>query len=77
MGFSRQEHCSGLPFLPPGDLPDSGIKPASLALAGRFFTASQPVKPIWALALLFPRDSTHQLFLCPVSSSSATACLSA
>ena len=38
MGFSRQEYCSGLPFPSPGNLPDSGIKPASLALAGGFFT---------------------------------------
>ena len=29
MGFSRQEHWSGLPFPSPGDLPDSGIQPAS------------------------------------------------
>ena len=26
MGFSRQEYQSGLPFPPPGDLPDSGIR---------------------------------------------------
>ena len=26
MGFSRQEYRSGLPFPPPGDLPDPGIK---------------------------------------------------
>ena len=38
MGLSRQEYCSGLPCPPPGNLPDPGIKPASLALAGRFFT---------------------------------------
>ena len=38
MGFSRQEYWSGLPFLSPGDLPDPGIKPTSLASAGRFFT---------------------------------------
>ena len=41
MGFSRQEYWSGSPFPLPGDLPDPGIKPASLispALAGRFFT---------------------------------------
>ena len=31
MGFPRQEHWSGLPFPPPGDLPDSGIKLMSLA----------------------------------------------
>ena len=27
VGFSRQEHCSGLPCPPPGDLPDPGIEP--------------------------------------------------
>ena len=38
-----QEHSSGLPFPSPGDLPDPGIKPASLkspTLLGRFFTTS-------------------------------------
>ena len=30
MGFSRQEHWSGLPCPPPGDLPDQGNKPLSL-----------------------------------------------
>ena len=29
---SRQEYWSGLPFPLPGDLPDSGTEPASLAL---------------------------------------------
>ena len=41
MGFSRREYWSGLPCPPPGNLPDPGIKPASLkspALAGQFFT---------------------------------------
>ena len=41
MGFSRQEYWSGLPFPPPGDLSDPGIKPTLLmspALAGRLFT---------------------------------------
>ena len=40
MGFSRQEHWSGLPFSSPGYLPDPLIKSASLfspALAGEFF----------------------------------------
>ena len=32
MGFSRQEYWSGLPCLPPGDLPDPGTKPTSPAL---------------------------------------------
>ena len=43
MGFSGQKYWSGLPCLPPGDLPDPGIKPASLMspeLAGGFLTIS-------------------------------------
>ena len=41
MEFSRQEHWSVLPCLPPGNLPNPGIKPVSLmspALAGKLFT---------------------------------------
>ena len=37
MEFSRQEYESGLPFLPPGHLPDLGIEPPCPALAGGFF----------------------------------------
>ena len=43
MEFYRQESWSGFPSPPPGDLPNTGIKPVSLtspALAGRFFTTS-------------------------------------
>ena len=43
MGFSRQEYWSGLPFLPPGDLPNPGMEPessASPALAGEFLPLS-------------------------------------
>ena len=29
MGFSRQEHWSGLPHPPPEDLPDPGIEPVA------------------------------------------------
>ena len=32
VGFFRQEYWSGLPFLSPGDLPNPGIEPRSLAL---------------------------------------------
>ena len=32
MGFSRQEYWSGLPFPPPGDLPNPGIEPHLLSL---------------------------------------------
>ena len=46
MGFSRQEYWSGLPFPCPGDLPDPEIEPKFPALAGRFFTAEPPGKPL-------------------------------
>ena len=45
MGFPRQEYWSELPFPSPWDLPDPGIKPASPALAGGFFTTEPPGKP--------------------------------
>ena len=32
MGFPRQKYWNGLPFPSPGDLPDPGIKPRSLAM---------------------------------------------
>ena len=50
MEFSRQEYWSGLPFPPPGDLPNPGIKLTSSltsALAGGFFTTEPPGKPIY------------------------------
>ena len=48
MEFSSQEYYSGLPFPPPEDLPNMGIKPASPvspSLAGRFFTIEPLGKP--------------------------------
>ena len=48
MGFFRQEYWSGLPFLPPGDLPNPEIEtvsPALPSLVGRFFTIVPPRKP--------------------------------
>ena len=39
MGFSRQEYWSGLPFPPPGDLPNPGSELMSPALAGGFFAS--------------------------------------
>ena len=38
MEYFRQEYWSGLSCPPPGDLSNPGIEPASLTLAGRFFT---------------------------------------
>ena len=37
MGFSRQEHWSGLPFPSPRDLPNRGIEPRSPVLQADFF----------------------------------------
>ena len=45
MGFFRQGSWSGLPFPPPGDRPQAGIKLESLALASGFFTTDPPAKP--------------------------------
>ena len=40
MGFPRQEYWSVLPFPSPRELPEPGIEPVSLALAGGFVTTS-------------------------------------
>ena len=49
VGFPRQEFQSELPCPPPGDLPDTGIKPMSPALGGRFFIT----EPLGKLYLLY------------------------
>ena len=59
MEFSRKEYWSGLPFPPPGDLIDPGIKPefsVSPALEGGYFTTetllvvSQLLSRVWLFA---------------------------
>ena len=45
MGFSKQEYWRGLPFPSPGDLPDPGIEPGSLALQAN----SLPFEPAGTL----------------------------
>ena len=55
-GFSRQEYWSRLSFLPPGDLPDPGIKPEFPMLEGWFFATEPPGKP--------HKNSTRYI-LCP------------
>ena len=44
-GFSRQEHCTGLPFPLPGDLPNLGIKPRSPKLQVDSLPSELPGKP--------------------------------
>ena len=46
MGFSRQEHWSGLPFPSPGDLPNAGIKQGSPALQVDSLPSEPPEKPL-------------------------------
>ena len=50
MEFLRQEYWSGLPFPPPGALPDPGIEPTSAA--GGFFTTEPPGKPLHTCVLI-------------------------
>ena len=45
MEFSRQEYWSGLPCPLPGDLPNPGIKPRSLALQANSLMSEPPGKP--------------------------------
>ena len=49
MGFSRQEHWSGLPCPPPGDLPDPGIKPGCPALQADSLMLGQQGSPTYTL----------------------------
>ena len=61
IGFFRQEYWNEMPFPPPGDLPNPGIKPMSPeppALAGRFFTTEPSVSSVQLL-------SRVQLFATP------------
>ena len=44
MGFSRQEYWSGLPFPPPGDLPNPGIESGSPALEADALPSEPPGK---------------------------------
>ena len=44
MEFSRQVYWSGLPFAYPGNLPNSGIKPGSLALQADSLPSEPPEK---------------------------------
>ena len=56
MEFSRQEYWNGLPFPPPGDLPNPGILPVipvSPALAGMLFIISTTWEaPGWGGAVI-------------------------
>ena len=56
MEFCRQEYWSGLPFPPPGNLPDPGIKPGSSALQADSLPSELPG--------YFSYKILEKLFLC-------------
>ena len=65
LGSSRQEHWSGLPFHPPGDLPNPGIKPCLLYL--RHWQAdSLPLShlgSLWLMSVIENEILLYQLVL--------------
>ena len=46
MEFSRQEYWNGWPFPSPGDLPNQGIQPRSLAFQADSLQSEPPGKPM-------------------------------
>ena len=68
MGFSRQEYWSGLPFPSPGDLPDTGIEPRSLALQADALPSEPPGKspffPYWNFLQFGGLKSSGSLKFC-------------
>ena len=50
--FSRQEYWSGLPFHPPGDIPNSGIEPRSTTLQADSLLSEPPGKTALGYSLL-------------------------
>ena len=72
MEFPRQEYWSGLPCLPPGDLPDTGVKPGSPALQVDSLPSEPPGKPpvvsnmlLLLLLLLLSHFSSVRLCVTP------------
>ena len=61
--FSRQKYWSGLPFPPPGDLPNPGTECISFVscIVGTFFTADPLGKPIYSCECMLIQ--TLELFL--------------
>ena len=71
MRLSWQKYCTGVPFLPPGNLPQPDIKASPLvpALAGKFFTIEPPRKPPYFLfttvQIIFSWDVSLDFFFFP------------
>ena len=74
MGFPRQENWSGLPYLPPGDLPNPGIEPVSLAspaLAGSSFTTRVTWEALSRSLLLLLLSRFSRVRLCATPQTAA------
>ena len=62
MEFSRPEYWSGYPFTSPGDLPNPGIEPRSLALQADSLPAGPPGKHPKIKKYCFKNPYTQLLF---------------
>ena len=68
VGFPRKEYWSGLPFPFPGDLPNPGIKPRSLALQADSFLPSHQCESVSCSVVpdsLQPHGLQSARLLCP------------
>ena len=63
MGFLRQEYWSGLPFPTPGNFPDPGIKPESLASPALAGGSLPPEKPLYLFINSLPGRTDSQTSL--------------
>ena len=75
MGFSRQEHCSGLPFPFPGYLPNPGIEAASRAMQADSLPLSHWGSPVELVPNLEQRCSYFKYSLIKKESEVAQSCL--
>ena len=64
MGFPKQEYWSGLPLPFPGDLPNPGIKPVSLAFASRLSLSHQGSP---AFKIILCKSKQHLVFFTSLS----------
>ena len=62
-GFPRQEHWSGLPFPPPGDLPDPAIELRSPALQTETLLSEPPGKPRGLAVNVYKRRNADSLLI--------------
>ena len=65
MGFPRQESWSGLPYPSPGDLPNPGIEPGSLALQADSLPSEPLGKPLMYTFIQQPMNSSYSTGLKP------------